>query len=648
MSFYNKASVIRAVGLYTRFAILLCGTYLSIVSNNVSAEFYPPPSPLSPDLHMLWFEFAIDQDDAISKCVAFALSQGIATVSSAQSHCNFYGEVTQEWLDYWKLPPGAEVGMKYVSFGWLVEIKPYTKGAILYLPTNFCPSPYKYNHSTRMCEALCAVDETWNATLKRCESEPNQRDDCTKTAHPIDLVDGAKYRREPVISIGTSFPIELTFYYNNFHNTEKTVQGGQRPLVASEDYDMVFGSTYNRIVEYYVADQIPPLIAGDPNITLYNEWGIVATEEAVPEPYRGDSLRYWRHNYDESLVPRTDGTFTWLQSNGDDIEFDTAGVSPIYSGLSLTAISATEYGYSGHKLRLNNGLQKVFDDRGRLRKVINANGIYHDLQYNDDDLLVRISHSLNGYLDLSYSHYEVSSIYANGQPERPHLTQVVDSAGRHVDIDWDDAITSDKQYYVISSLTAPYITEPDAVREFSYLDPRWGVSLTDIYDTYDGSRHHYAHFEYDDRGRAILSQLVNEVDKVTVDYTDDSTRVITNALDKQTTYRFAQFNEVNRLASVTGESTSQCHQSDTVYTYDDNGNVIEKNVNGVVTQYQYDSHNLETRRTEAVGTPSQRIVTTTWDSDLRQPLTVSYPGQIITYTYDDEGRLLSKTATPDE
>ncbi|MEW8332296.1 MAG: hypothetical protein AB2692_15270 [Candidatus Thiodiazotropha sp.] len=33
---------------------------------------------------------------------------------------------------------------------------------------------------------------------------------------------------------------------------------------------------------------------------------------------------------------------------------------------------------------------------------------------------------------------------------------------------------------------------------------------------------------------------------------------------------------------------------------------------------------------------------------MRQPLSVSYPGQTVTYTYDNEGRQLSKTVTPDE
>jgi YD repeat-containing protein len=639
MSLDNRVNNFFGEGLIKTSVVRVCVICFAFMLNNANA-FYMTFPPLDPELHMLWFDFALDQEEAISKCESFVRSQGYS--GNVHSYCAFYGEVTPEWQNYWKVP-GAEVGMKTVSFGWLVEQEPFTKGSILYLPSNYCPSPYKYNHATKMCEALCEVGDTWNATLKRCESEPTQRNDCTKTANPIDLVDGAKYRRESVMSIGTSFPIELIFHYNNFRNREKTVQGGRRPLVASDDYNISVGSTHNRIVNYYVADQIPPMIAGDSNISLHNDWGILASEEAISEPYRGDMLRYWRHNYDESLVQNTNGTFTWLQSNGEDVALDAAGRSTIYPRLLMTEMSVAEYGYSGHALSLSNGQKKIFDDRGRLRRVIDVNGIYHQLEYNDDDHLIRISHSLGGYLELSYTQYEVSSIYATSESERPHLTRVSDSAGRHVDIEWDDAITSDKQYYVITSLTAPYTTEPASARVFNYIDPRWHASMTDIYETYNGTRHHYAHFEYDDHGRAVLSQLSDEVDKVTVEYPDDLTRVITNALGKQSTYRFAQFNGVKRLASVTGEATSQCYQSDTTYDYDDSGNVVEKNVNGVITTYDYNSHNLEIRRTEAAGTPVQRMVTSAWDNNLRQPLTVSYPGQTVTYTYDSEGRLLSKT-----
>jgi YD repeat-containing protein len=598
---------------------------------------------------MLCFEFAVDKDAAIAKCESFVVSQGYSS-AVAPSYCNFYGDVTQAAYDAndMYLVDGIEVGMKYVTAGWLSKPRPMKRGYFIYRPTNYCPSPYKYNRSTRMCEALCEVGETWNPILKRCESDLVQRNNCTQTAHPIDLLDGAKYRHESVISIGTIFPIDLTFHYNNFRNTEKTVHGAHRPLVASDDYDMVFGSTYNRVVDYYVADQIPPMIAGDSNIDLHNEWGILKTDEAIANPYRSDALRYWRHNYDESLVPHLDGAFTWLKSNGEDIEFDIAGNNAIYPGLSLTTISASEYGYDGHMIRLKTGIHKVFDDRGRLRRVINGNGIYHELLYDENDLLVRITHSLSGHLEFTYTHYEVSSIYANGQPERPHLTQIADSAGRHVDIAWADAFTSDQHYYVISSLTAPYATVPTTVREFKYLDPRWQASLTDIEDTYDGVHHQYAHFEYDERGRAVLSQLINAIDRVSVEYTDDDTRVVINALGKQSTYRFALSNEVRRLLSITGESTTMCPQSNTEFAYDNSGNIVEKNTNGVITRYQYNSDNLEIQRTEAAGTPSQRTITTTWDNTLRQPLSVSYPNQTINYTYDDQGRQLSRTVTPIE
>ncbi|AJQ94339.1 RHS repeat protein [Gynuella sunshinyii] len=550
--------------------------------------------------------------------------------------------------------PGVEPGMIWAWGGnYSFNDPPRSIYALMaFSISQYCPSPYKYNRTSKMCEAICKVGDTWNPTLKRCESEPAEHNSCTQSANPVDFVDGSKYRHESVMSVGTVFPIELTFHYNNFQNTEKTVLGGRRPLVASDDYAMKFTDTEDRIVDYYVADQIPLIGTSDStDAKKYNNWGILKTEEAISEPYRGDVLRYWRHNYDEALVPRSDGVFTWLRSDGENIEFDTSGHNAIYPRLSLTTLDETIYGYSGHVLKISNGLQKTFDERGRLRRVTNANGVYHELTYNDDDQLTRITHSLGGYLDLTYTYYRTFSLYApytNGPTGRSHVTQVSDNAGRHVDIGWSESYSSDQHYYVITRLSQPYTTESTSSREFQYNDGRWPASLTDMYDVQDGTRSLYAHFEYDNRGRAVLSQLANAAEQVSIEYPDDDTRVITNALGKQATYRFATFNDVNRLASVTGEPTSQCLQSNTRFNYDDDGNVIEKNVNGVITQYQYDSRNLEVQRTEAAGTDQQRIITTTWDTTLRRPLSIHYPDQTITYNYDNAGRLLSQTVTPVE
>lgn len=80
-------------------------------------------------------------------------------------------------------------------------------------------------------------------------------------------------------------------------------------------------------------------------------------------------------------------------------------------------------------------------------------------------------------------------------------------------------------------------------------------------------------------------------------------------------------------------------------TFDTNGNVAsETDFNGNVAKYTYDlTRNLETSRTEASGTTNARTITTTWHPTLRLPLKIAQPKLVTTFTYDDVGRVLTRT-----
>lgn len=85
-------------------------------------------------------------------------------------------------------------------------------------------------------------------------------------------------------------------------------------------------------------------------------------------------------------------------------------------------------------------------------------------------------------------------------------------------------------------------------------------------------------------------------------------------------------------------------------TYDANGNFASRtDFNGNKTTYIYDlARNLETSRTEAVGTPQARTITTVWHPTWRLPATITEPGQVTTYDYDSvTANLNSKTITAD-
>ncbi len=118
---------------------------------------------------------------------------------------------------------------------------------------------------------------------------------------------------------------------------------------------------------------------------------------------------------------------------------------------------------------------------------------------------------------------------------------------------------------------------------------------------------------------------------------------VTNPLGKQTTYHFTTIHGVRKVTQVEGHPTASCEGANRSYSYDANGNIASKtDWNGVTTNYTYDmSRNLELTRTEAVGTPQERTITTEWHPDFRLPTKITEPKRITEYTYDAQGQQLS-------
>jgi uncharacterized protein RhaS with RHS repeats len=133
---------------------------------------------------------------------------------------------------------------------------------------------------------------------------------------------------------------------------------------------------------------------------------------------------------------------------------------------------------------------------------------------------------------------------------------------------------------------------------------------------------------------------------VRVNYVDDLTRVITNALGKQSTYSFADVNGVRRLKSVTGEPTATCVKSATQFEYDGAGNVINELVNGITLHREYDWLGREILRTQAFGTADATSVQTCWHATLNQPSRIIEPTRITLLDYTANGKLKSQTVKP--
>jgi YD repeat-containing protein len=158
-------------------------------------------------------------------------------------------------------------------------------------------------------------------------------------------------------------------------------------------------------------------------------------------------------------------------------------------------------------------------------------------------------------------------------------------------------------------------------------------------------------WEYDNNGRVISYKQSDDAEMATIAYriNYDEGRWytdMTNVLGQTTTFKFAMENERRRLISVTGQSTQLCSEFIKTMSYYPSGLLSSKtNKNNMVTTYSYNNIGLRIARTQAVGTPEERTITTEWHSEFRLPTRITEPGRVTEYTYDTQGRQLSRTTS---
>lgn len=184
------------------------------------------------------------------------------------------------------------------------------------------------------------------------------------------------------------------------------------------------------------------------------------------------------------------------------------------------------------------------------------------------------------------------------------------------------------------------------VKTYHYEDTRFATALTGITDE-RGIR--VASWSYDGDGRAIESKSANNLNNYNVSYTDDflsATRTVTNPLGKQAIYHFDKQNEVIQLTDIEGVPSTNCLATTKNISYDNQGFIQSStDEEGNITQYQYDSRGLPLSVTEAFGTAEARTTTTIWHSTLRLPTSITTPNLKTEFTYDSNGRLISRTET---
>lgn len=298
---------------------------------------------------------------------------------------------------------------------------------------------------------------------------------------------------------------------------------------------------------------------------------------------------------------------------------------------TLTALRHSSGVLLGWKYTTLDGVTEEYDQGGTLLKVTDRTGISHI--YAHSGTTIKVTHT-NGMI-LTFQLDTYGRIAGFTTPGNETYSYSYSGEGKR------------------ASLTRLAYPGNSGFRTYHYENAAFPNALTGITDA-NGNR--YATWTYDSQGRAKSSSHHNGADNITLDYThlNDSTdprTTVTNALGKQTTYHFTTLHDVRKVIEVEGHPSTYCAAANRHYSYDANGFVAsETDWQGNTTTYTRNAKGQELARTEAAGTPQERVITTQWHAVFNLPVSIAEPGRETTYTYDAKGNELGTvvvdTTTP--
>jgi RHS repeat-associated protein len=183
----------------------------------------------------------------------------------------------------------------------------------------------------------------------------------------------------------------------------------------------------------------------------------------------------------------------------------------------------------------------------------------------------------------------------------------------------------------LSRVTRPGVL-PNPFREYHYdkaVSAPAGGTVYLLTSIVDENAHTFASWDYDASGRPTLSVhgvLTSSIDRTTIAYPTVDTATVTDSLGTTSQFSFVDELGVRKFGSMTSPCIG-CGARFHSQTYDPDTGLIDltTDFNGNVTDYDYDSRGLETRRVDASSDPSvpaassKRITETTWNANFRVP-----------------------------
>ncbi|HSC81171.1 MAG TPA: DUF6531 domain-containing protein [Chitinolyticbacter sp.] len=325
---------------------------------------------------------------------------------------------------------------------------------------------------------------------------------------------------------------------------------------------------------------------------------------------------------ERAVVYRPDGKAVEYVSNG---RLFTATID-VNERLSR-AVDASGQTLGWKYVDLSKNTIESYDEQGRLLSILSAAGLGFNVEYVNGRISSVVDSGGRRMVVTFNSQGRVSKIVLPGGEE---ITYAYDAAANLVEVEHQD-----------KTLKTYHYDERDFISSLNMSSLLTGVT--------DESRVRRASYGYDALERATREYLVGGVAGHQLTFQANQVAV-QDPLGSTRTYSFQTIYGARRLSGQSQPGGAGCDPASSALGYDTNGNIKSRtDFNGVTTSYVYDlSRNLETSRTEAVGTPQARTISTIWHPTFRLPATLTEPGRVTEFTYDNtKGLLTQKKVTAD-
>ncbi len=324
----------------------------------------------------------------------------------------------------------------------------------------------------------------------------------------------------------------------------------------------------------------------------------------------------WRHHHEVSLNPlAAPNLIVMLRGDGSIFHFHPRPGHPGQYAADADLVGHLTQTASGWTWRGADDALETFDASGKRLTRTLADGRSLHYRYDEGERLSEVRDDFGRRLELSYDAAGRLSVLTD--PAGQRISYTYDSEGSLAGVGYPDQ--SERRYHYTS------------VNVGGRVEPALLAELTDENAT------SYATWTYDGNALVSSSEHAGGVEHYALTYQKDSHDRISGAtlihpLGAVSQYAFEDLLGANRIRSLSHPLLPGVART---FAYDAHGNLTtQSDFNGNLTTRTWDlSRNLETRRSEALGRPEERTVTTQWHPLWRLPVRIAEPGRIRSWIY---------------